>query len=154
MNIKKCAAVFLAVMVIVFAFSACSSEDNDNKEATTNEITTDEAVVKDADAINLIKTYTAEELGLEGSLDDYKIMVASNGEEIENELYIRVIAAKVSETGDDGSVHIDTYGQYYISFDGEKILVYNKDTQEYTPMKDVHDVPAAQTSTEYAQPEE
>lgn len=154
MKIKKFAAVILAVLAVVFSFTACSSQNEENKETSTSEITTSDAVVKDADAISLIKTYTAEELGLEGSLDDYKIMVASSGENIENDYYIKVIAAKVSDPDEDGSVHIDTYGQYYISFDGEKILVYNKDTQEYTPMEDVHEVPSTQPSTEYAEPVE
>lgn len=154
MNIKKITAVVLAVLAVVFSFTACSSENTDNQETTTDEITTSEAVVKDADAINLIKTYTAEELGLDGSLDDYKVMVASSGESIENDYYIKVIAAKVSEPGEDGSVHIDTYGQYYISFDGKKILVYNRDTQEYTSMANVHEVPSIQPSSEYAEPVE
>lgn len=151
MSIKKISAIVLAVMIVTFVFAACSSNNKEETSTTAPVITTDSAVIKDADAISLIKTYTAEELGLDGSLDDYKIMVASSGEEIEGKFYVKVIAAKVSEPDEKGSVNIDTYGQYFISYDGETILVYDDVNKAYNPMTDVHDVPVTQASSELAQ---
>ncbi len=141
MYLKKIMAVVFAVIIVAFAFAGCSDSNNEN--TTTKPITTDSAVIKEDDAINLIKTYTAAELGLEGALEDYKIMVGSSGEEVDGKYYIKVIASKVSEPGADGTVTIDTYGQYFISYNGAEILVYNEADDTYTPMADVHSVPEA-----------
>ena len=124
-NIKKIIAVVLMVIAAVFVFAGCSNNTED-ETTTVPIITTAPAVIKNADAINLIKTYTAEELQLEGSLDDYKIMVNNSGEEVNGKYYVKVIASKVSEPGADGTVTIDTYGQYYISYDGSEILIYDE----------------------------
>ncbi len=138
-SFKKITAAVLAVIIVVFAFAGCS--DNNNENTTTKPITTDSAVIKEDDAINLIKTYTAADLGLKGALEDYKIMVGSSGEEVDGKYYIKVIASKVSEPDADGTVTIDTYGQYFISYDGTEILVYNEEEDTYTPMVNVHSMP-------------
>lgn len=142
---KKLLAVSLAVIVVAFAFAGCSGNSK-NDVSTTRTITTDAAVIKDADAIELIKTYSAAELGLEGSVDDYKIMVGGSGEKIDGKYYIKVIASKVSEPDSQGRVNVDTYGQYFINYNGTEILVYNEADGTYTPIADVHSVP--ETTTE------
>ncbi len=139
-TLKKILAVVCCIFVLATAFAGCSSSA-DNSGDTTKQITTDKAKIKDADAIALIKTYSADELGLDGSVDDYKIMVGSSGEKIDNDYYVKVIAAKISEPDANGSVNIEQYGQYYISYDGKTILSYNSDTSEYVPMKEVHEIP-------------
>lgn len=137
---KKILAVSLTVIVAAFAFAGCS-DNSKNDVSTTRTITTDAAVIKDADAINLIKTYSAAELGLEGSVDDYSIMVGGSGEKIDGKYYIKVIASKVSEPDAEGRVTVDTYGQYFINYNGTEILIYNEADDTYTPMAEVHSVP-------------
>ena len=124
-DIKKVIAALLAVISVAFAFAGCS--DSAENETTTAPITTETAVIKNSDAVDLIKTYTAEELKLDGSLDDYKIMVNSNGNEIDGKYYIKVVASKVSEPDADGTVSIDIFGQYFISYDGAEILIYDEE---------------------------
>lgn len=143
-NIKKVIVTLLAVFVVACAFVGCSNNTEDETVSSTT-ITTSPAVIKDSDAVDLIKTYTAEELKLDGSLDDYKIMVNNSGQEIDGKYYIKVIASKVSEPDADGRVTIDTYGQYFINYDGSEILVYNEADDTYTPMADVHEVPESAT---------
>ncbi len=138
-TIKKILAVVLAA-VIVFVFAGCSGKE-ENEASSTKAITTDNAVIKEADAVNLIKTYTAAELGLEGKLEDYKIMVGKSGEKVDGNYYIKVIASKVSEPDSNGSVTIDTYGEYFISYDGKTILVYDKANDVYNPLADIHEIP-------------
>lgn len=143
-NVKRIFAVVMTVVVAVFAFVGCSNNTEDETISSTT-ITTAPAVIKDSDAVDLIKTYTAEELQLNGSLDDYKIMVNNSGHQIDGKYYIKVIASKVSEPDADGRVTIDTYGQYFINYDGSEILIYNETDDTYTPVADVHEVPESAT---------
>jgi len=144
-SVKKALALILSAVIIVCAMAGCSAKEEE--PSTTAPITTDSAVIKEADAINLIKTYTAQQLGLEGSLEDYRIMVGSSGEEVEGKYYIKVIASKVSEPGADGTVTIDTYGQYFISYDGTSILNFDETNNTYTPFAEVHSVPQSEESS-------
>lgn len=143
-NVKRIFAVVMTVVVAVFAFVGCSNNTKDETTSSTT-ITTAPAIIKDSDAVDLIKTYTAEELQLNGSLDDYKIMVNNSGHQIDGKYYIKVIASKVSEPDADGRVTIDTYGQYFINYDGSEILIYNETDDTYTPVADVHEVPESAT---------
>lgn len=143
-NVKRIFAVVMTVVVAVFAFVGCSNNTKDETTSSTT-ITTAPAIIKDSDAVDLIKTYTAEELKLNGSLDDYKIMVNNSGHQIDGKYYIKVIASKVSEPDADGRVTIDTYGQYFINYDGSEILIYNETDDTYTPVADVHEVPESAT---------
>lgn len=145
-NVKKIFVVVMTVVVAVFAFAGCSDNTEDETASSTT-ITTAPAIIKDSDAVDLIKTYTAEELKLDGSLDDYKIMVNNSGHQIDGKYYIKVIASKVSEPDADGRVTIDTYGQYFINYDGSEILIYNETDDTYTPMADIHKVPESATES-------
>lgn len=145
MSIKKIGAVLAAVLVVAcfaFAFTSCSSE-----EETTTVITTDGAAVKKADCIELIKSYSVEELGLEGTWDDYNFVGhKENGVEVKDGAhdgyYIEVqVGNKVNN--EDGTVSIDISGSYFISYDGETVLSYDRTTGVYTPLAEVHDVPAS-----------
>lgn len=155
MNIRKIAAVVAAVLAIVcftFAFSSCSSEEE------TTVITTDNAVVKKADSIELIKSYSVEELGLEGTWDDYNFVGhRPDGVEVKDGehdgYYVEVKVGNKTEN-EDGTVDIDIAGSYYISYDGETILSYDEETGVYTPLAEIHDVPdyaSSQTQAETAE---
>lgn len=142
MNSKKLIAVLFSALLCVFLFTGCSGEAVvDEESAKPAEITTDNAVIKESDAINLIKSYSAEELGLEGTLDDYSIMVAGNGFEIDGKYYVKVIAGQIKQNEGSDTYSIAEVGRYFISYDGETILSYDEENDSYTPFADVHDLP-------------
>ncbi len=154
MKFRKIFAVMAALVFIVLAgCSANESADETTTTTTPTQITTDNAVIKDADAVNLIKSYSMEELGLEGSYDDYHFMVGSDGVKVENNYYIKVIAGKITENESDNTYKIDEIGQYFIRYDASEILVYDKENDEYTKMKEVHKLPEKESgdSSESAQ---
>lgn len=161
---KKYFAIVLSIIVIVCAFVACSSGKDGGKDGnkaasvknntshisetqltqtptadskTTTGITTDKAVIKEADAINLIQSYSAKELKL--NKDDYKncsYMVASSGEYLESkkEYYVKVIAT-IKTAHENNETHeitytFDTKGEYYIRYDGKQILVRDMDSKK------------------------
>ncbi|MCC8072957.1 MAG: hypothetical protein LIO62_02375 [Clostridiales bacterium] len=132
--------------MICFAFSACSSnsetDDSETESESTNvAVETEEAKIKEEDAINFIESsYTEEELGLDDVEEDYSFMVASSGVTIEDENYIKVVAGAMTKndtTDDDGNdtFSMQTYGEYYISFDGDTVLMKNMDTDEYSELE-------------------
>ena len=99
-------------------------------QVVTGEDATAKAEVKDNDAIEKIKTFSAEQLGL--SDKDYKLytdnkeqahslMVAQQSYIIKGEAYVQVIAA-IKKENKDGTLSITPVMKYYISFDGETIL--------------------------------
>ena len=143
---KKVLIVFLCVSVLFGAFAACSKDDKkDNKESvsTTQEITTDDAVITQSDAINLIKSYSADELGLSKSeMKECSFLVKSSGVKYEKNYYINVIAtiktAHEDTTDKDGkkvtSYTFDNKGEYLIRYDGKEILAKNGDS-DYRKLK-------------------
>lgn len=149
MDIKKIIAVVLSVCVIAglaITLSSCSS-----KEETTTVITTDNAVVKKADCLEVIKSYTTEELGLEGTWDDYNFVGhVPDGVEIKDGThdgyYIEVKVGNKTQN-EDGTNKIEISGDYFISFDGKTILSYDASTGVYTPLANVHTVYDAQAQT-------
>ncbi|MBR2099910.1 MAG: hypothetical protein IJ927_01095, partial [Eubacterium sp.] len=148
----------LCLSMVVCAFGACA-KNNDEKttginQATTEEMTTDSAVIKEADAINLIKSYSDDELGL--TAEDRKkasFMVASNGVKIEKDNYIEVIATIKNEhkEGDKITYTFDNLGVYYIRYDGKKIMRLDMKSEEekYIEMK----IKAVPTTTAPAETE-
>ncbi len=176
---KKLLAILMCVLMTVAVFAACSAKPQQQSggsksdEAATSDVDTseaeestglalDDAVIKDADAINLIKQYSAEELSL--SEEDYaacSFMISGNGETLENDKYVKVIATIKNEqkNGDNVSYTFDIKGEYYIRFDGKQLLKKNLETGEYTEME-LKAVPtqdttvAAESSTEAASEEE
>lgn len=147
--IKKLFALLLIALVMLTAFTACSSKDTEESEETTHTteeaIPTEEAKVKQADAVDFIKSsYTPEELGLDTVKKDYSFMVGSSGVDIDGEKYIKVVAniiTKNNATTEDGkdTFSMETVGEYYISFDAEKILKKDLETGEYSKLKNKYD---------------
>lgn len=143
---KKLFAIALSLIMIICVFAGCSStteEESTSSESTsvTVQNPTDDAVIKESDAINFIKeAYTAEELGLDDVDEEYSFMVASSGVEIDDAYYIKVAANIMEEsdvTSDDGKTtySLTPVGEYYISYDGETVLMKDLDTDEYTKLE-------------------
>lgn len=127
--------------MIASAFVACSSKNDSGKQTTSTTIPTEEAKIKERDAIDFIKTsYSKEELGLDKEKRAYRMMVASSGVDIEGKKYIKVVAnvvVKNDVTEKDGknTFTMDTVGEYYISFDGKTILKKDMKTNEYIELE-------------------
>lgn len=155
---KKVLLVMLSITMIACAFTACSSGDKDNKDASTTvattvastkTITTDDAKIAEFDAVNLIKMqYSPKELGL--TEEEYKkasFMVSNSGEKIDKDYYVKVVAVyKKAHQNEDGKTTytFDNKGIYYIRYDGKQILREDVKTGDRTEMK-VKKVPETTT---------
>lgn len=134
--------------MVACVFAACSGSKDDEKNTGTStaegtNITTDEAKITDADAVRLIESYDDDELGLTSEIrEECSFMIANSGTKIEDDYYIKVIAAIKTEHDEDGqrTYTFDNKGEYYIRYDGEQILSLDMETGEYSEMK-VKDVP-------------
>ena len=146
---KKVIVALLCVTVIISAFVACSNgggTDNKVKKddsttttvaaETTKTITTDDAKITDLDAINLIKSYSAKELGLtDKEYKECSFLVSESGIKYKDNYYVSVIAtiktAHEDSTNADGEAvttyTFDNKGVYYIRYDGKEILGKNGD---------------------------
>ncbi len=155
---KKLIAVLLCVITVCTAFAACSKGGKDadkttaSKESTTA-ITTDDAKIAENDAISLIESYSDEELGLtKKQREECSFMVAGSGVEIDKEYYINVIATVKTEHKDKKTGEItytfDDKGNYYISYDGKKILSKDPKSGKYSEMK-VKAVPTTKAVTDH-----
>ena len=154
---KKVLISVLCIVIALSVFGACAKKDNGEtvKQETTEEMTTDSAVIKEADAINLIESYSDKELGL--TANDRKhvsFMVASAGVKIENDNYIEVIATVKNEhkDGDKTTYTFDNRGVYYIRYDGKKVMRKDMESKEekYVEMK----IKAVPSTTAHTQSEE
>lgn len=136
--------------MILTVFTACSGGETDSTEEsqtheTISEIPTEEAMIKESDAVKYIEeSYTPEELGLDNTDRDYSFMVASSGVEIEEENYIKVVANVITKndaTTQDGkdTFSLETIGEYYISYDGEKVLKKDMESGEYSELENRYD---------------
>lgn len=150
---KKLLALLLSVVVICTSFAACSSDkkeettkdtsvsDKAKTEGTTVAVPTEKAVIKDSDAVNFIKeAYTDKELGLDKVEANYSFMIAQSGVEIDGEKYIKVAANVMSqneEKTNDGKVtySLTPVGEYYISFDGETVLMKDMESKKYVELE-------------------
>ena len=134
---KKVLSVVLCVAMLVCVFAACSKNtEEETTYPTTEVITTGAAVIKESEAIDLIKSYSAKELGI--AADDYKqcsFMVGGSGVQIKNDYYVKVIATipmkHKNENGEE-SYTFDNKGEYYIRYDGKQILSKDMEADEDT----------------------
>lgn len=141
---KKLILIIVAVLAVaalvicgIFFVKPNKTQGETITEKTTKVITgeeaTEQAQVKQVDAIELIQSLSDKELGLKK--EKYSFMVAQQAYAIGEMKYVQVIAAEKVEN-EDGSFQIIPHGKYYISFDGNTILRENmKNAGEYTKIK-------------------
>lgn len=145
---KKLLAVLLAVITVGCVFVACSKSDDKKETTTKSESTsftvqnpTDKAKIKDKDAIDFIKNaYTPEELGLDKVKEKYSFMISSNGEKIDKKEYVKVAANVMKKNSEKNADGKETYsltpvGEYYISFDGQEVLMKDLKSGEYKKLE-------------------
>lgn len=146
---KKIVSLILCVVLAACVFTACSKTADKNAETeassttkatTQTTIATKDAKIKESDALSLIESYSAKELGLSKDLKkECSFMISNSGVKIEKDLYVKVVAVikheKKNEKTGDISYQFDTKGEYYIRYDGKKILSKNLKTEKYTEMK-------------------
>ncbi|MBE6720741.1 MAG: hypothetical protein E7571_08855 [Ruminococcaceae bacterium] len=159
---KKFTVLLLCIVLVAGAFAACSG-GNDNTEqdsihkSETTEITTDPAKVKKQDAIDLISSYSAKELGLtKKEKKGCKFLVAGDGIKYKDNYYVKVVAATVVQTKEkvttaDGKTgyktDIDEIAEYLIRYDGQEILGKKTDEKDYKSLT-VKEVPTTEATTE------
>ena len=141
---KKFLAVLLAAVTVACMFVACSKADDKNTTQSTTasvENATDKAKIKDSDAINFIKTsYTKKELGLDKVKEKYDFMISQNGVKIGKKQYVKVAAnimKKNDTTSKDGkqAYSLTPVGEYYISFDGDEVLMKDLKSGKYKKLE-------------------
>ena len=141
---KKFLAVLLAAVTVACMFVACSKADDKNTTQSTTasvENATDKAKIKDSDAINFIKTsYTKKELGLDKVKEKYDFMISQNGVKIGKKQYVKVAAnimKKKDTTSKDGkqTYSLTPVGEYYISFDGDEVLMKDLKSGKYKKLE-------------------
>ena len=109
--------------------------------AASVENATDKAKIKDSDAINFIKTsYTKKELGLDKVKEKYDFMISQNGVKIGKKQYVKVAAnimKKNDTTSKDGkqTYSLTPVGEYYISFDGDEVLMKDLKSGKYKKLE-------------------
>lgn len=141
---KKFLAVLLAAVTVACMFVDCSKADDKNTTQSTTasvENATDKAKIKDSDAINFIKTsYTKKELGLDKVKEKYDFMISQNGVKIGKKQYVKVAAnimKKNDTTSKDGkqTYSLTPVGEYYISFDGDEVLMKDLKSGKYEKLE-------------------
>ena len=141
---KKFLAVLLAAVTVACMFVACSKADDKNTTQSTTasvENATDKAKIKDSDAINFIKTsYTKKELGLDKVKEKYDFMISQNGVKLGKKQYVKVAAnimKKNDTTSKDGkqTYSLTPVGEYYISFDGDEVLMKDLKSGKYKKLE-------------------
>lgn len=141
---KKFLAVLLAAVTVACMFVACSKADDKNTTQSTTasvENATDKAKIKDSDAINFIKTsYTKKELRLDKVKEKYDFMISQNGVKIGKKQYVKVAAnimKKNDTTSKDGkqTYSLTPVGEYYISFDGDEVLMKDLKSGKYEKLE-------------------
>ena len=141
---KKFLAVLLAAVTVACMFVACSKADDKNTTQCTTasvENATDKAKIKDSDAINFIKTsYTKKELGLDKVKEKYDFMISQNGVKIGKKQYVKIAAnimKKNDTTSKDGkqTYSLTPVGEYYISFDGDEVLMKDLKSGKYKKLE-------------------
>lgn len=153
---KKVLALLSSLVLICCVFVACSSDKNTTDEPNVSVVAgipTDEAKIKDSEAIDFIKnSYSKEELGLDKVEENYSFMIANSAEEIDGVKYIKIAANVMSKNDETSKNGKDTYslnavGAYYISFDGETVMTKDLATGEYKKLENKYKAYKEQSNT-------
>lgn len=162
---KKHLLLIITIIIVIISFTACSSnsnnnddvgasttiaatKQNDDKESETsykkvdNLVTTqiakepiENAKISGYEATQIISGMDVKKLGLKGKTEDYRFMVSPEGKVIEDQNYIEVNAMEITQENDDGTMSVDIKGNYFVSYDGKKILVRDLTTGEFSELK-------------------
>lgn len=141
---KRLFVICLCLLMAVSVFAGCSkgSEEKESQTAeqttehshegeTVSQMPTDEAKISGSNAINLLKSYSEKELGLDKIDKDYQFLLSTSGSEIDGKKYIRAEAGAMEESGTNSegkpTYQMTSYKTIYISYDGKTILVLNED---------------------------
>lgn len=121
------------------------NDNKDNNETTKiveNLVTTaiskipvEDAEISGYDATKLISDKDPKSLGLKGKTEDYKFMLVSEGKEIDGKNYIEIVAMETKKENEDGTMDVETKGDYFVSYDGKKLLVRDLVTGEFSEIK-------------------
>lgn len=141
---KKFLAVLLAAVTVACMFVACSKADDKNTTQSTTasvENATDKAKIKDSDAVKFIQNaYTKKELGIDKVKEKPEFMISQNGVKIGKKQYVKVaanIVKKNDTTSKDGkqTYSLTPVGEYYISFDGDEVLMKDLKSGKYKKLE-------------------
>jgi hypothetical protein len=137
----------LSLIVVASVFAACAGKSGKNTTTqslpviTEEVIPTEKAKIKDNEAISYIEqAYTKEELGLDKAPDKYTFMVSTSGTEIDGDMYIQVKAVIMTQIdtkdkSDKATFTTEVLGEYYISYDGSKVLSKDMQTGDYKKLE-------------------
>ena len=135
---KRIIAFILLIAAVGLLFAGCGGDENgkntDSKALVVSDssVPLKEAALSSADAAAKIQSLSAKKLGLKGEKGDYKFMVSTKGKLISGLDCFEVIASKQTNTNSDGTMHMETAGQYFLTYDGKKIFRRDLDTGECT----------------------
>ena len=87
-----------------------------------------------------LSAYTPEELGLDKVKEKYSFMISSSGEKIDKKEYVKVAANVMKKNSEKNADGKETYsltpvGEYYISFDGQDVLMKDLKSGEYKKLQ-------------------
>lgn len=132
---KKRTFAVLVILLLTLFFSSCSYLQTDEQDANNYtdvsslvQVRTDEARIKDNEAIELIKSFSNEQLGLDDEIaEQCSFMVQNDGSVIDGENYVKVVAA-IKIINQNDTYNFDIKGEYYISFSGDIVLKKSDNT--------------------------
>ncbi len=161
---KKICLLLIVFLISVSCFAGCSNQSDTNEQESTEAVSSDvqntadntsekaassqslvttaaakkpieDAKLSSAEASEKIQSFSLEKLGLKGKKEDYKFMVSTKGTTIDKTDYFEVVASVVTEKNKDGSINMETKGQYFVSYDGTKLLSRDLKTGEFSELK-------------------
>lgn len=161
---KKICLLLIVFLISVSCFAGCSNQSDTNEQESTEAVSSnvqntadntfekaassqdivttaaakkpiEDAKLSSAEASEKIQSFSLEKLGLKGKKEDYKFMVSTKGTTIDKTDYFEVVASVVTEKNKDGSINMETKGQYFVSYDGAKLLSRDLKTGEFSELK-------------------
>ena len=142
---KKQMCLMLVIAVIALLCAGCGSAGGSNSSvAAPSDVVSDieevvsesskpveEASISSADALDKVQSLSMDKLGLEGKKDDYKFMISTKGKILNSTDCFEINASKEIKKNKDGTVHMQTVGQYFLTYDGKTIYKRDITSGEY-----------------------
>ena len=92
------------------------------------------------DAANIIKSYSKNELMLY-KVKEYSVFISSETAVYDNESYYKVIAGNAVQNA-LGYYHIEEFGCYLVSLNGQKAFAYDRENNSVIPLNIIRDIVA------------